>query len=318
VSAEVKVRRKLVKRLAALETEKIGFRGKSDRAKPLTFNKARFDSAKAIAGEVFRRTKTAVSASTIRSDLHADGMVSYVVRKGPQTKEGDEEARHAFCKKVDLSKASHIIFTDEKMANTNFHGLRRRWCKKGCHPRPMGCGGRFAASIHVWGAVGVGYRKLVLLPAGGINGDKYRKLCLIPAIAQLRARPHPFLWQQDNARPHVANEDWLESKKVPLLKPRWPPRSPDLSPIETIWSIVQRKVDAHSCSSHAELQAAWIKEFNGLDQAIIDSTVLSFARRLRNCAKNRGSVAYLPGRTIAQKKADAAKAPAANKGKKQH
>jgi hypothetical protein len=126
------------------------------------------------------------------------------------------------------------------------------------------------------------------------------------------------LWQQDNARPHVADEDWLASKNVPLLTPSWPPRSPDLSPIETIWSIVQRKVDRHSCSSHAELQAAWIKEFTDLDQSIIDSTVLSFARRVRNCAKHGGSVAYLAGRTKAQKQADAAKAAAANKGKKKH
>jgi hypothetical protein len=313
---DVKVRRRLVKRLAGMVVKKTGYRGVSERAKPMTFTKARFDSAKAIAAEVNVRTKTAVSATTVRRDLHANGMVSYVVRKGPQTKEGDGAARHLFCKKVVGATAPQIIFTDEKMANTNFHGLRRRWCMQGSHPQPMGCGGRFAAAVHVWGAVGVGYRKLVVLPKGGINGALYRKLCLAPTLKALRARGTPFLWQQDNARPHTANETWMEKNKVPQLQPSWPPRSPDLSPIETIWAIVQRRVDAHTCSSHAELEAAWVKVFNELDQSIIDNTVLSFMRRVRNCAKHNGSVAYLPGRTVAQKKADAAKASAPKIGQK--
>jgi hypothetical protein len=221
-------------------------------------------------------------------------------------KEGDAKARLDFCKEVAAKPHGRIVFTDEKIANTNFHGLRRRWMPRGTHPAPGG-NERYAASIHVWGAVGVGYRRLVFLPSGGITAEKYRRLCMIPAIKELEARAKPFIWQQDNARPHVAecNLRWLDNRGTQLLS--WPARSPDLSPIETIWAIVQRRVDALTCSSREELQQAWAAEWKALDQDVIDRTVLSFARRLAACRVAKGGIFHLPAMSQAAKRVAAKK-----------
>lgn len=48
-----------------------------------------------------------------------------------------------------------------------------------------------------------------------------------------------IIFQQDNARWHTANivRDYLQSRHVDVL--RWPPRSPDLSPIELVWAYME-------------------------------------------------------------------------------
>ncbi|GFW15157.1 transposable element Tcb1 transposase [Trichonephila clavipes] len=50
------------------------------------------------------------------------------------------------------------------------------------------------------------------------------------------------IFQQDNARPHVARvvQRFFVSHQIELLP--WPARSPDLSPIENMWSMVVQRL----------------------------------------------------------------------------
>jgi hypothetical protein len=50
------------------------------------------------------------------------------------------------------------------------------------------------------------------------------------------------LYQQDNARPHIARVslEYLEHANVNLLP--WPPLSPDLSPIEHVWDKIGQRL----------------------------------------------------------------------------
>ena len=54
--------------------------------------------------------------------------------------------------------------------------------------------------------------------------------------------PDGFLLQQDNARPHTSRQTtkWLNDNGINILK--WPPSSPDLSPIENLWGIIKNKL----------------------------------------------------------------------------
>ena len=68
----------------------------------------------------------------------------------------------------------------------------------------------------------------------------------------------------------------------------WPPNSPDLSPIENVWSTVQNLVDEYNPSTKEKLiktvRKAWLK----LPQNYIDDSVLSFDARLKSCVANKG------------------------------
>ena len=79
---------------------------------------------------------------------------------------------------------------------------------------------------------------------GNLTAIQYRDNILTPIILPF-VRRYNVTFQQDNARPHVARVcmDFLATNHVNVLP--WPAYSPDLLPIEHIWDILDRKVQAH-------------------------------------------------------------------------
>lgn len=64
-------------------------------------------------------------------------------------------------------------------------------------------------------------------------------------MPEIRQAKPDFVFMQDNASIHkeVSVMKYLEDEKVNLLS--WPPRSPDLNPIENVWAEMQRLVNKH-------------------------------------------------------------------------
>jgi len=282
---EVLARRRRVVALAKKVRRIVGWRGRSGRATPIVLIRHCFGSVRRIAREL-RRRGLVVSASTVRRDLLASGLRSRVRPKGPRRKLGDERTRKRFSieylKRMKAKDFERHVFSDEKMCDTNDHTHRFVWCNK--NQRPPHCEReKFAAKIHVWAAVGVGYRKLVWLPGGGIDGGIYVRKCLSPCVNELKHK----IFMQDGARAHIAGEAYLRKRNVEVL-PDWPPRSPDLNPIETIWGRLQAKVSENGPTNEQELAEMWEREFYALDQAEIDALVRSFPHRLRECVRRNG------------------------------
>ena len=74
---------------------------------------------------------------------------------------------------------------------------------------------------------------------------------------------------------------FLHQNNVDVL--RWPPYSPDLSPIEHLWDILNSRV-RRLPQPPTTLQAlceALISEWNAIPQAQIDRLILSMIRRVR-------------------------------------
>lgn len=109
--------------------------------------------------------------------------------------------------------------------------------------------------IMVYGLIGSdGFFKLIRVD-GSINGEKYLSLMRDTILPMLRDRYNQdFVYQQDNARPHVAKKvlNFFEESNVKVLS--WPSRSPDLSIIENVWKILKHDVyDQLEIKNTAEL-----------------------------------------------------------------
>ena len=79
---------------------------------------------------------------------------------------------------------------------------------------------------------------------------------------------------------------YLASKHVRTVA--WPPRSPDLNPIETLWAVMQPRVAQKSPANFEELRDAVQEVWNELDVNTVNSLVESFDVRLQQCIEARG------------------------------
>ncbi|CAH2012274.1 unnamed protein product [Acanthoscelides obtectus] len=118
-----------------------------------------------------------------------------------------------------------IVFSDESRFCLGMHdGRARVRRRRGERRNPQFFVERHVhhtVGVMVWGAIAYGSRTH-----------------LLPYLDTL-ANP---TFQQDNARPHVARVtiDFFQHNDGTLLP--WPPRSPDLSPIEHVWDMMGRRL----------------------------------------------------------------------------
>ncbi|GFW66789.1 transposable element Tcb2 transposase [Trichonephila clavipes] len=115
-------------------------------------------------------------------------------------------------------------------------------------------------------------------------------LCALWIRRRLLQRLPEAVFQQDNARPHVAKtvKSYLDSQQVQLLP--WPAYSPDMSPIEQEWDIVGRRIarDLRHVASTDELWLRIQTIWNTLPQTDIKNVFHSMPRRVAALIAARG------------------------------
>ncbi|GFT99873.1 transposable element Tcb1 transposase [Trichonephila clavipes] len=136
------------------------------------------------------------------------------------------------------AKWNEAVFTDESRICLQHHdGRIRVWKHRGVrmlnscvmhrHTVPAPC-------IMVWGGIGYHSRTPLVRIAGTLNSQRYisevLEIVVLPYLQGLTTA----IFQQDNARPHVARivQMFFVNHQIKLLP--WRARSPDLSLIENI------------------------------------------------------------------------------------
>ncbi|GFW64898.1 hypothetical protein TNCV_391641 [Trichonephila clavipes] len=91
-----------------------------------------------------------------------------------------------------------------------------------------------APGIMVWGCIGYHSETPLVRIAGTLNSQRYISEVLEPFVLLYLQGSATAIFQQDNARPHVARivQRFFVNHQIELLL--WSARSPNLSPIENM------------------------------------------------------------------------------------
>ena len=125
---------------------------------------------------------------------------------------------------------------------------------------------------------------------GNLNAQCYRDEIQAPVvIPYVNANPNA-IFQQDNARPHTARltTQYLQANNVDVME--WPSKSPDLSPIEQVWDLLDRRVRQRPVQPQTlrQLQHALVQEWNNIPMNVIRRYIRSMRRRGRRVIQSAG------------------------------
>ena len=126
-------------------------------------------------------------------------------------------------------------------------------------------------------------------PGAKVNGAYYREKLLASMISEMDRLTgyQPYVFMQDGARSHTANETvrFLNQQRyLTLLQLNmWPPNSPDLNPVDyCVWSALERNVyRGRRFENTIELKEAILQEWEALPQAVISNAIDGF----RSCVR---------------------------------
>lgn len=247
----------------------------------------------------WQQAGVSASARTVRRRLLEQGLVSRRAAKKPLLSRKNIRDRLIFCKRYREWTAEgwgKVIFSDEspfRLFGTSGKQLIRRRRGERYHQSCLMPTVKHPETIHVWGcfsAKGIG--SLTVLPKNtAMNKEWYQNVLreqLLPTV-QEQFGDQQCLFQHDGAPCHKAKviTKWLREQNIEILGP-WPGNSPDLNPIENLWSIIKRRVDKQKPTNSDKMQALIVQEWTAISQDLVQKLIESMPGRIAEVLKKKG------------------------------
>jgi transposase len=186
---------------------------------------------------------------------------------------------------------SRVIFTDEsryRLAGND--GRLMVWRRAGARFHAGNVGHRLhtgGGSVHIWGAIWHGGRSDLIVLNAAVNQFSYIETLRHFFAGNL---PNNFLFMDDNAPAHRAHRVANFLAEVNVRSLPWPARSPDLNPIEHVWSFISRQINQRPQppANLQELQRWVMDEWIRVPQCYIDHLITDLPRRLRAVIEAHG------------------------------
>jgi len=208
----------------------------------------------------------------------------------------------SFCKDLltwDDARLERILFTDETMVKSYPNGefvfyRALKFLKNKVSPNVQQGG----SGQMLWGCMSKwAYGPLEAIE-GHITGDSYLNLLINVVKREMDASSglgRELIFQQDNAKPHKTQAvmNYLKNWGYEILD--WPPQSPDLSPIETIWNVMKMRMKAMTPRprTKASMRDAMMDIWDKLEDDLRVKLMNSFKKRLQACVANNGGLIFI-------------------------
>jgi transposase len=231
-----------------------------------------------------------VSRETVRKIRHEQGYHYYDTIPMPGLGPITRANRVEFCRRY-LADPNPlpIVFTDESMICQN---LKRGgiWRRRGVYlPEGVYIKQAHEVSVMVWGGISKDFRTWILQCPDSVNAISYAQMLADGRVFYMcitKFGPDGFIWQQDNAPAHGPLREVI-SERFKVLD--WPAHSPDLSPIEMVWSWIKRELAGKEFANPNQLFAAIQQVWGTIEPEKIDNLVGSFRARCQVCLNLDGA-----------------------------
>lgn len=255
-----------------------------------------------------------VSKSSILRVLKEEKYHPYKVKLVQELNEDDPDRGQEFCELMmnrmlaDLQFINKIVFSDEATFQLN-GTVNRQNCRYWSRENPhwmMEAHTQFPQKVNVWAGI---INNQIIGPyffEGTVNGDVYLDFLTNFLVPTLKIRfpdvnnPNEIdrsIWyQQDGAPPHYSctvrnylNEvfpnRWIGRRGTI----EWPPRSPDLTPLDYfLWGYLKSKVYVNRPDNIADLKNRITEEIHKISPEVIQNVIREFKDRLAYCQEVTG------------------------------
>lgn len=185
-----------------------------------------------------------------------------------------------------------VLWSDESPYVLRYNRKKRVWRRHNERYKPFALKGtvKHDQKLMVWGcfaAHGVGNLYRV---EGIMESEQYKVILreqLLPS-AQLLFQGRDYTFQQDNDPKHTSRATRAYMDELGIDPEEWPSQSPDLNPIENLWSYLDWTLRDRQCGNLEELWEALQEGWYALDWEYLTKLADSMPRRLQAVIDNNG------------------------------
>lgn len=214
-----------------------------------------------------------VHPSTIIRTLRKRGRRCRIAAQQTKLTEDHKLYRLAFCETMleewDEHRLNTIVFTDEKTFSTDIARQKHVYRPDNTRYRPQFVqnfqhSGRITAGF--WGSISINGPGELIAVDPHFTANQYMNIITQNIIPMMNNFEIPHVFMQDNSPVHTAGAvmNLLSNQAFEILP--WPPLSPDLNPIENVWSYITYDWPAFDHRDVAALRARVQAKWNSLHE----------------------------------------------------
>lgn len=240
-----------------------------------------------------------ISPQSIRRNLLKLGYKSYVAKKKQALSKLQMKKRLEWCiqhqyKNEEFWKG--VLFSDETMielvpSNYASYRIRRLSDSNPFQSKFIRQIYKHPLKVMVWGSFSFSGLKSYKIINGYMNADEYIKTLengILDVMNNSNNSIHTF--QDDNAPCHRSKrvKEWFRVNGISRFD--WPSSSPDLNPIENLWTFLKKKIIRKAPNNKKNLISAiervWTEE---IPIQLIENLIKSMSKRIKMVIKSKGA-----------------------------